>query len=329
LVEIDHEPRKILDLSLRKILRTEIRDFGVNLIHVHQPNLLSAIVPWVWNRSDLVVVASRHIMNAHNKKNPFHSLIYRRLDSLVVMSDALRENVMETHPLKDRQVKVIHYGLDYSRFDPTQFDREAQRREWGASPDTIVIGVVGRLDPAKGQDVFLRAGAGLLMGKSAEERMRFRFVIVGDETRGGEGGYRDHLLALTRELQLEDRVLFTGFTKDVPRVMSALDLFVMPSRQEAFGLVAIEAMAMKTPIVISKGGSADEIAGTAEERGCLVRPLDAFDLQQKLKYLIEHPDVRRRMGDLGCEFVRRYYDREIRLQNTLDLYERLLRRRRL
>jgi L-malate glycosyltransferase len=108
--------------------------------------------------------------------------------------------------------------------------------------------------------------------------------------------------------------------------MSAFDIFVMPSKQEAFGLVAIEAMAMECPIIISTGGSSNEIVGR-EEYGLLVHPEDAFDLQRQLRHLIDHPDARREMGARGREHVRKNYDRQMRIQQTLEFYERCLRRR--
>ncbi|MCB0386363.1 MAG: glycosyltransferase family 4 protein, partial [Bdellovibrionales bacterium] len=114
--------------------------------------------------------------------------------------------------------------------------------------------------------------------------------------------------------------------ENIPEVMAAFDIFVMPSRQEAFGLVAIEAMAMECPIVISSGGSASEIVGQ-EEFGLLVRPEDAFDLQRQIRFLLKRPKERKEMGKRARSHVLKHYDREKRLLTTLELYERCLRRR--
>ena len=83
---------------------------------------------------------------------------------------------------------------------------------------------------------------------------------------------------------------------------------------------------MERPVVISSGGSAKEIVGK-EEFGLLVRPDDAFDLQHKLRFLLDHPEVRERMGKEGRAFVRARYDRLVRLKKTLELYDRILKRR--
>lgn len=321
---LDFRPRDYLDLRMRAVLRRLILDEKVNLVHTHQTTLIPTIVPWVWSQRKIVICATRHIMNDHNKKNFFHSLVYQRLDALVVMSEALKWNILNTHNLKERQVKVIHLGLDFAEFDPRRVSGEAQRAEWGADKETIVIGMVGRIDPAKGQDAFIKAAAGL--NKYDLKNSKIRFVLVGEETRGSSGEYVEELKALVKTLHLEDKIVFAGFKESIPEVMRAFDIFVMPSRQEAFGLVAIEAMAMECPIIISRGGSSTEIVG-AQEFGLLIRADDAYDLQSKLKYLLDHPSLRRQMGKRAREHVMKNYDQSVRLQKTLELYERCLRRR--
>jgi glycosyltransferase involved in cell wall biosynthesis len=131
---------------------------------------------------------------------------------------------------------------------------------------------------------------------------------------------------MVAQFHLEDTVVFAGYQENIPEVMQAFDIFVMPSRQEAFGLVAIEAMAMESPIVISSGGSAYEIVGQ-EEFGLLVRPEDAFDLQHQIRWLMDHPQERAVMGKQARAHVMKHYDRKLRVFKTLELYHRALRRR--
>lgn len=322
IVPIQYRPRDYFDLKLKRDLEGLLAS-GTNLVHLHQPTLLGSVAPWLYKHKQVPLFASRHIMNGHDKRDIFHHLLYRRLDALVVMSQALKRNVLDTHPLKERQVKVVNLGLDFERFDPARVDADRQRADWGASPDTTVIGLVGRIDPAKGQATFIQAAAGL------SKRMpdaKLKFVIVGEETLGATSNYLTELKEMVRQFRLEDRVIFAGFQQNIPEIMQAFDIFVMPSRQEAFGLVSIEAMAMECPIVISSGGSAHEIVGE-EEFGLTMRPEDAFDLTSKLKHLIEREDKRRDMGKRARLHVMKHYDRKVRLANTLVLYGRGFRRR--
>ncbi len=320
---LNFRPRDYFDFKLKREL-DRLCDDGVNLIHTHQTSLLGSIVPWLWKRPQVALLASRHIMNNHDKRNFFHHAIYRRLDALIVMSQTLRRNVLDTHPLRDPQVKVVNLGLDFDRFDPAKVDATRQREAWNADAETLVIGLVGRIDPAKGQDTFIKAAAGLI--KSMKGNPKMKFIMVGEETLGRASEHLKQLKAMVAQFRLEEHVVFAGYQENIPEVMRAFDIFVMPSRQEAFGLVAIEAMAMECPIVISSGGSADEIVGK-EEFGLLVRPEDAFDLQRQLRVLIDQPEARKRMGKRAREHVLKFYDRRVRLQRTLDLYSRALYRR--
>jgi len=324
-VPLGFRPRNYFDLKLRaEILRLVAG--GANLIHSHQTSLLGSIVPWLWRREGVVAIATRHMMNQHYKTNFLHRAIYGRLDAFLVMSETLRKNVLDTHVIQARRVRVVNLGLDYHRFDPSHVEGQAAaiRTTWGASKNTLVIGLVGRIDPAKGQGTFIKAAAGLM--KDPNQRGKLKFVIVGDETPGIGAAYLDSLKQMAKQFHIEEEVVFAGFREDIPQVMRALDICVMPSRQETFGLVAIEAMAMERPVVISAGGSAEEIVGR-EEFGLLMRPEDAFDLQNRLRFLLEHPDERLQMGRRARRHVIKNYDRGFRLRRTLGIYDLALRQR--
>ncbi len=322
IVALKYRPRDYFDFTLKADL-TRLIESGTNLIHIHQTTLLGSISPWLYKFKHVPLFASRHIMNGHDKRNLFHRFIYRRLDALIVMSQALKQNVLSTHPLKDRQVKVINLGLDFKRFDPNLVDAQSRRAEWGADDETIVVGLVGRIDPAKGQATFIQAAAGLTKRMPDQ---KLKFVIVGEETLGATDDHLSELKQMVEQFHLENRVFFAGFQQNIPEIMQAFDLFVMPSKQEAFGLVAIEAMAMECPIIISSGGSAQEIVGQ-EEFGLTMRPEDAFDLQRQLKRLVEDESLRKEMGQKARAHVISHYDRRLRLEKTLALYERGFRRR--
>lgn len=322
-VPLGFRPRNYFDFRFRHELRRLLSD-GVNLVHTHQTSLLGTIAPWLWQYPAVPLIATRHIMNNHNKKDFFHRMIYQRVDTLVVMSRALQLNVLATHPVKAADVKVINLGLDFDRFDPSKVDPIAQRVSWGVDPDTLVVGMVGRIDPAKGQATFIKAAASLLKGGKAEEKIKF--VIVGEETLGSTGKYLEELRKMVAQFGLENHVVFAGYQENIPAIMKAFDVFVMPSKQEAFGLVSIEAMAMECPIVISSGGSAEEIVGD-QAFGLTVRPDDAFDLQRKLRTLLDLPLERLQMGRRAREHVRTAYDRQVRIRKTLELYLQVLLKR--
>jgi glycosyltransferase involved in cell wall biosynthesis len=321
---ISYRPRNYFDFRMKTDVERLLSE-GVNLIHSHQTSVLGSVVPWLWRRPEVAMVATRHLMSNHNKKNFFHRAFYRRLDCLMVISRSVKLNVMQTHPIRERFIKVVNLGLDFDRFDPDKVNPANQRSRWGADEDTLVIGLVGRIDPAKGQATFIKAAAGLLKSLRAGEKLKF--VIVGEETLGAAGTYLEELKQMVGQFHLGEHVVFAGYQENIPEVMRGFDIFVMPSRQEAFGLVAIEAMAMECPIVISSGGSAEEIVGEKSDFGLTIRPDDAFDLQRQLRYLLDNPMERVQMGQRARAHVVQNYDRRARLQKTLELYESAMRLR--
>ena len=111
---IDWRPRNYFDFKMKAELERLISPHsgGVNLIHTHQTSLIVSIVPWLWRRPDVAMVATRHIMSWHNKKNFFHRAFYRRLDCLMVISRSLKLNVMQTHPIRERFVRVVNLGRE-------------------------------------------------------------------------------------------------------------------------------------------------------------------------------------------------------------------------
>lgn len=320
LVYCPEHVRNYFDGGLFRQLHHLIDHEGVNLVHCHQTSLLGAVVPALVGRRHVALVVSRHILNSHNKRDPLHALLYRRVDYMLVLSNTMRDNLAATFPLKEKKLRIVNLSIDLDRFNPNLVDRQELRREWGIPPDAFLVGVVGRLDPMKGQDLLVKA-----LAQVRKSFVDVYAVIVGDETPGLAGAYVQELQESISQLRLGEFFLAKDATKDVPKVMAALDLFVMPSWSEAFGLVAIEAMSMGVPCLLSRGGSAEELA--AHSGAELMRPKDAYDLAQKIIQLRNNPAQRQQMALRGREFVVENHSKAVRLRKTLEVYARCYRRR--
>ena len=214
------------------------------------------------------------------------------------------------HP--ERKVRIIHNGVDAERFSGSQVvaGGETLRAELGFSPDDLVIGIVAGLRLVKNHELFLRAAKLVADGVP-----QARFLLV------GSGEQRDHLEALTKELELEDRVVFTGFRNDVAGALHAIDIVVLSSDSEAFPLSLLEAMASSRPIVSTAVGGIPEIVEDGVT-GYLVPPRDATSLAARLVDLAENPDRRRAFGRAG----RLRLEREFTLERHVEETERALTR---
>lgn len=320
LIYCEKNIRNFCDGSLWRQLRYLIDHDAVNLIHCHQTSFLGSVVPALVGRPHVALVVSRHILNSHNKRDPLHALLYRRVDYMLVLSQTMRRNMAATFPLPEKKLRIVNLAIDLDRFNPNTVDRTEMRREWGIPEDAFLVGLVGRIDPMKGQDLMIKA-----LAQVRKTYPDVFGVMVGNETPGLEGKYLEELAESIRQLRLEDSILLQPARKDVPQVMAALDLFVMPSWSEAFGLVAIEAMAMGLPCVLARGGSAEEVAQASGSE--LVRAQDAYDLAHKIIALRNNPSVREKMKKTGRDYVLENHAKTTRLHRTLEVYARCYRRR--
>jgi glycosyltransferase involved in cell wall biosynthesis len=158
----------------------------------------------------------------------------------------------------------------------------------------------GRIYFGKGQDVLIRA---LALIKQREPRVHVDFI--------GDGPFKLDCMQLARDLGVEDRCTFLGPAKHdvVLAEMASATATVVPSRSEAFGVVTIESMAVKTPVVASRVGGITEIVRDGVD-GLLVTPDDPADLAQKLETLLTQPDLVRRMREGAREgFLSRFEQR--------------------
>lgn len=319
-VYCEQNVRNYFDTGFLSLIRRMVDQEGVNLIHCHQTTILGSVVPALWARRHVALVVSRHILNSHNKRDPLHAILYRRVDYMLVLSKTMRQNLAGTFPLPEKKLRIVNLATDMERFNPNMVERGQMRDEWKIPPDSFLVGLVGRIDPMKGQDLMIKA-----IAQVRKTYPDVYGVMVGNETPGLEGRYVQELEESIRQLHLEGAILLQSAKKEVPQVMAALDLFVMPSWSEAFGLVAIEAMAMGIPCVLGRGGSAEEMAASSGAE--LVRAQDAYDLAQKIIHLRNNAKAREKMKKMGREYVLENHAKEVRLRKTLDVYTRCYRRR--
>ena len=207
-------------------------------------------------------------------------------------------------------VHVMHPGIDTERF--ASASGRAIRSQHGLGADRVLVALVGRLQPWKGQEQFLRAAALL-----ASDR-RTTFAVVGGAILGWEGDYEERLHRLAGDLRIRDRVIFTGHTDEVPQWMAASDIVVNASNPEPFGLVVIEAMAAGCAVVaVSAGGPRDVIEHA--RNGMLCADASPAQLAGAIGELIAQPATRQRIGELARERVAASFTRERTASRLLEI----------
>lgn len=207
--------------------------------------------------------------------------------AIMANSQATMETLRLPAKWRGSRARVVHCGVEI----PESIERR------GA--EELKVGIIGRLAPWKGQEVFLRAVA-----KLAPDFPRARFWIVGSAM-FGEGDYAARLPALADSLGICERVDFLGFRSDVQSILRELDVVVHASTSpEPFGLVIAEAMAAGRAVIATRGGGVTEIVDD-DETGVLVPMGDAEALAASLSALLRDPARRAQLGANARRFAER------------------------
>jgi glycosyltransferase involved in cell wall biosynthesis len=215
-------------------------------------------------------------------------------------------------------VHTVLNAIDPNLWDPAT-DGASLRQELGIPLDVPLLASVSRLFSWKGQRELLQAFA-LARG----EHPSLRLMIVGEDATGPKGEYARELKELAQKLNVADAVLFTGPRKDVARVMAACDVFTLPSFEEPFGLVFLEAMAMKRPVVGIDNGGTPEVVEHGKS-GLLSPPWDIPALADNIRQLVSDAELRRRLGEHGRERVVSFFNTRRMAAEAAQAYEAVLR----
>jgi glycosyltransferase involved in cell wall biosynthesis len=298
----------------------------VRLIHTHGFYANTFALPPAWLARTPVRIAS--IRDDGSVWTPAQRAVdrvaCRMADCTVVNAEMIRRRLVR-EGWRDEQIAVIPNGVDTRRFQ-VRSAPTGLREELGLSPTAPLIGVLARLAPSKGLEVFIEA-ARLVADRFAEAR----FLIVGDEGAPNEGaptgGYRQTLERHAERLGLADRVIFTGFRLDVPEVLSELAISVLPSvTGEGLPNSVLESMAAGVAVVATNSGGTKEAIADGET-GVLVPPTDVSALAQAMARLLADSALREGYGAAGRRRIADRFSQERMAHEMQALYTRLLEAR--
>jgi glycosyltransferase involved in cell wall biosynthesis len=288
--------RRYTPAGLLRLLRA-IRQLRPDIVHTHlfRADLYGGIAARLAGVP--AVVSTRH-NDEDFLRHPLWRLLHRLIssceDRIIAISDHVGRYTIEIGVDNPGKVQRIYYGLDPERFTrpqrpgmPGMDVGRALRAEFGVGPEHYLLGVVARLVPQKGHRYLLEA-----LALAVPEEPSLRLLIA------GQGPLREHLEAQARRLGLDRHVVFAGWRSDVANIMAALDLLVLPSLWEGFGLVLLEAMALQKPIVATRVSAIPEVVEDGVT-GLLVPPADPAALAAAILRLARDRELGREMGRRG------------------------------
>jgi L-malate glycosyltransferase len=218
------------------------------------------------------------------------------------------------------KLHLVHNGMELRETTPSlqEEHRLRMRRELDTPEEQPVIAVIGQIAPWKRQEDAIRA-----LRKLTERGSNAMLWIVGEpKFREENVQYDANLRQLVRELQLDGRVRFTGFRRDILEICAAADLLLLCSDNEPFGRVIIEAMSQSLPVVATDSGGVPEIV-VHGKTGLLYRVGDIDGLVGNISELLEYPGLRQGMGYLGAERVREAFTIQGTARRVEEIYAKL------
>lgn len=219
-----------------------------------------------------------------------------RADAIITVSEFSKSEIIKYLKIPKEKIHVMHLGVDFSKFHTEYTEEQARliRDKYGLENEYLLY--LGTIEPRKNIRALIEAYA-VLHSKDA--------YIPQLVLSGGNGWLNDDIYGAVKELQLEDKVIFTGYVdqEDSPVLMKNALAFLFPSLYEGFGMPVIEAMACGTPVMTSNSSSLAEIAGDA---ALLVDEKSVKSISEGIRKLIKDTELREELSEKGLKHCRQF-----------------------
>ena len=297
---------------LLKLIRI-LREHNVDILHCnsHKPSFYGALAG-TFAKTPVVLSHVHGLNRTRNRKRRLANFfLFKRIHRIIAIAEKVKEDIlMNNWRLSAEKVHVLENSVDYGRFSNPSTSRLEARKILGLSAHALVFGTVGRLAPTKGQSYLIKAFA------EVKQELPESVLLL-----AGAGRLEDTLKAEASRTGFGKSIHFLGRRTDIPQILKALDVFVLPSVAEGFGLALAEAMAAGVPCIATQVGGIPEILPNRDV-GRLVPARDANALAAAMIDLAQTPSDRlEQLAALASDRVRRLYSHEVVREKLAHLYE--------
>jgi len=294
-------PKVFISLyKLLKILK------GKNIDIIHANTRVTQVLATLLNK----FTGTRYISTCHGF---FKRRLSRRIFpcwglKVIAISEAVKDHLLEDFAIKEEDIRLIHNGIDIDKFKVQSPESKAKKKKELGLTNGPLVGIVGRLSSVKGHFYLIEAMKNVL-----EKITDAQLLIVGD------GKIKQDLVNLSRRLGIDKSVYFISSVADTAQVLSAMDLFVMPSLKEGLGLSLMEAMASGLSVIASDVGGIKSLVQDGH-RGKLVHPADSAAISGAILDLLADKDKARALGENARRFIRDNFSQDKMILETEKLY---------
>lgn len=300
-------------LSAKKLAKI-IDDNKIGVVHLHwTKDIPVAVLAKLLSKSKPKLVQTRNMTMTRFKDDFYHRFLYKNIDMMLPVTYQVKEQLEKFIPEDIRpKIEVLYMGADTPEL--IGGDKYIALREQYGLKDSFVVGIVGRIEEGKGQYLVIDA-----IKKLSQKNLDVKALIVGHAM---DEEYLQSLKNGLKKESLEDKVIFTGFTREAQNLMQICDTLVLATDRETFGLVLIEAMACGICVIGTNNAGPLEIIDD-NETGLLFEKNSSDDLAEKIKLLAEDVELKNRLANAGKEKAYNMFDSEKQFEKLYRLLQDL------
>jgi D-inositol-3-phosphate glycosyltransferase len=306
--------RKYFDFGAAKKIGTALKASAIETLFVFDNKDLDVVA---WTKKlfykQLFVLYQQHMQIGINKKDFLHSFRFNAIDIWISPLEYLKKEVTLRTKFPKEKIRVVPLCLDTTQFTTKKYTPSEALSKLHIQPKAPVIGIIGRIAEKKGQLFLVEALLNLKHKGTAIELLIFGSPTVNDpecET------YYNRILETVKENKLEDSVHLVPYQKDVSLFYNSVDIFVLASHSETYGMVTIEAMLSELPILATHAGGTSEILDYGK-LGALYEYENQNEFCEKLRHLLKNKNEVSEMAGRAFEAASQKYRQEIEI-NGID-----------
>jgi len=276
----------------------------IDVVHFHWTrDMLTVVLAKLFSKRKPKIVQSRHMGMTRFKDDFYHRFVYKHITMMHAITKEVVAQLQRYIPQEVRpKIELVYLGVE-----PKKDVRTDDLRTKYALEKSFVLSIVGRIQEGKDQHIVIEAIAKL-------KELDLNLFIVGESM---DADYLAYLKELCHTYGVEERVFFTGFTKEVDRYMALSDVTVLATKNEAFGLVIIESMANKTPVIATNRGGPLEIIDDGIDG--LLYDATAEDLAQKIALLYHDREKLQALSEAAFCKVTQKFDFQKQLEKLYNV----------
>jgi glycosyltransferase involved in cell wall biosynthesis len=281
----------------------------IDVVHFHWTrDIATVVLAKLLSKRKPKIIQSRHMTMTRFKGNFYHKWLYKNIDIIHAVTDQVKEQLQKFIPQDVRpKTKMVYLGVSEPKVDNKKIE---ELKEEYKIVDEFVVGIVGRIEEGKGQYLVIEA----------IEKFKYldiKALIIGSAM---DENYISVLKDRIKKLGIEDKIIFTGFTKDINEHIKLCDVTVLATYKETFGLVVIESMINKVPVIATANGGPLEII--EDKIDGLLFDRTSEDLVEKIELLYKNNELRNKLLLNGYKKIKNKFDKETQMKKMYEvIYE--------